>query len=257
MKISMKIIAGFLDGLSGSQDPGWRHFSKVLQGEIAIFDRLGKVAKQKGSEGLAEFFREERSPFEAGGTDVYGGEKDRWYYYFWGCLFPEKFVPNRKNEFGEPGYVLKEGESIDIRERIILLSLLTSPSGRTLMFEKVMKHVRARFGNRPPWPKEVSDGIGDLMGILSICPRCGDLFLGARKGQKYCGPVCRKRDHEVPSYKRKDQTPRMYFYRKVEIEGYSRGDAWSETKKRHGAVLKELGLYGTKPPASRAKKGRD
>lgn len=259
-KSALKIISGFLEGLAGSQDPGWRHFSKVLQGEIGIFDRLGKVANLRGAIGLEEFFREERSPFEVGGADVYGGGQDRWYFYFWGCLFPEKFVPNRKNGYGEPGYVLKEGESLGDRERIIILSLLTSPSGRTLLFEKVMEQVRARFGNRPPWPQDVLDGIEDLMGRLSICPRCGTLFLGGRKGVKYCGPVCRKRDHDVPSSNRKDQTPRMYFYRKVAIEGVSREDAWDQTKKQHGAVLKELGKDGPEPPKSWAKKtmeGRD
>lgn len=243
--------------LEGNPDPGPRHFAKMVRWEVEFFGRLTKIARQKGAEGVRSLLMNEDSPFQVGGVDVYGGGEDRWFYYFWATLFPEKFTLNQKGLMGDPGFLLKEGENIGEREKSVILGLCTSSYGRALIFGKVVERIRERHGNQPAWPEGMGETMETLLGSLSVCaaPDCGDLFLGERKGQRFCSERCRKRANAVPSTERKDPTTaRIYFWRKVD-EGYSREDAWKATLERHGAKLKELGLDGPHPPTSWAKKG--
>ena len=244
--------------LEGNPDPGPRHFAKMVRWEIDFFGKLTKVARQKGAEGVRSLLMNEDSPFQVGGVDVYGGGEDRWYFYLWATLFPEKFTLNQKGLMGDPGFLLKEGENIGEREKSVILGLLTSPYGRALILDAVIERIRGQYGNQPRWPdgmENIRNVMESLIGSLSVCasPACGDFFLGDRKGQRFCSEACRKRANAVPSTERKDpMTARIYFWRKVD-EGYSREDAWKATLARHGTKIKESGLDGPQPPESWAK----
>ena len=178
------------------------------------------------------------------------------YDFYWAVLFPERFIwhPSSLSGCG-PGYVLKEGEAVGKREKAVILGLLTSPTGRSFLFLKMIKELWCRFEFRLRCREEVSRDIDALIDSLLICPLCGEIFVGKRKGQRFCSDACRKKAHAVPSSERKDPaTIRIYFYRKVN-EGYSREDAWEKTRKRHGETLKALGLDGPQPPRTWAQNG--
>lgn len=251
--------SGFLEGFTSSKEPGLRDFALFLRGAIRMFDCLAKVARQRGKEGLEKELGSMDPPSIFSG--IYGGEKeekDRMFYCLWGILFPGRFEYNLDPAEG-PGsvFVLREGESIGERERDIVLCLLMSPAGRSLLFKSVVEGFGMRYASEPPdSPQKVLDTIGELTGKMSDCGFCGELFPPKRKGQKYCDEPCRKKAHEVPSSGRKDQTPRAYFVRKIN-ERYSRRDAWDQTRKQHGAVLKELGKDGPEPPKSWAKEKKE
>ena len=236
-------------------DPSLRHFAQALRGQYTLFRKIGQAGEKRGVSGIEGFFRSEGSPFEAGGADVYGGGKDRWYFYYWAALYPEKFVWNQKGMIGDPGFVLRDGEEIGEREKTIILSLLMSPPGRRLLFNKVIESIRARFGRRPPWPEEFARDMEILIGSVAVCPVCGSLFVGERKDQRFCQESCRKKTNAVPSSERKDQTAKIYFYRQLK-KGLSRQDAWNATLARHGKTLAEIGLDSPKPPATWAKQRR-
>ncbi|MDA8112334.1 MAG: hypothetical protein M0T83_07775 [Nitrospiraceae bacterium] len=234
-------------------DPSLRHFAGMLRGQFVLFHKICQAGERRGVLRIEGFFRSEESPFEVGGADVYGGGKDRWYFYYWAALYPEKFVWNQKGRVGDPGFVLKDGEEVGEREKTIILSLFMTPAGRRLLLEKVVESIRSRFGRRPPWPEEVARNMDILIGSVTVCPICGSLFVGERKGQRFCRETCRKAAHAVPSSERKDQTSKVFFYRQLR-KGLSREDAWKATLARHGKTLAEIGLDSPKPPVSWAKK---
>jgi hypothetical protein len=247
-----KLVARFSE-LNEAGDSWLNQFAHVLMTRFSLFSKIGQAAKSRGVLGIEELFESEGSALWVW-SDVYGRERDSWYYYFWSCLFPEKFVWSQK---AGQGFVLKDGEEFGEREKTIILSLFMTPAGRRLLFSKDLESFRARFGRHLPWPEEIVRDLDELIGFVPFCSRCGKMFLVSRQGQKYCGAACRKADHNVPSSDRKDQTPRMYFTRKIEEDGLSREDAWKATLARHGKALAEIGKNGPEPPISWAKTKED
>lgn len=235
-------------------DPSLRPFAQTLRVQITLFHKIGRAAETRGVSGIEGFFRSEGSALWIW-SDVYGRERDSWYYYFWSCLFPEKFVWSQK---AGQGFVLKDGEEFGEREKTIILSLFMTPAGRRLLFNKDLESFRARFGRHLPWPEErVRDMMDVLVGSVAVCSVCGSLFVGERKDQRFCRESCRKKANAVPSSERKDQTAKIYFYRQLK-KGSSRQEAWKRTWERHGETLRALKRGSeSKPPASWAKPKED
>jgi hypothetical protein len=250
--INWQRIETYLKGLQVSQEPGLCCFADFLQGRIDRLDRLAAAARRGGRKELEKELRSLKPPFSGAETSNYyeGRDEDQTALFLWETLFPEKFEYNPETG---PTFVLREGESFGERERDIIVSLLMSPPGRALLFKNVVEYSSYRWaGECLDCPPEVSEAIGDLTGMLSICPSCGTLFIGSRNGQKYCGAACRRKEHAIPSSERWDNAPRMFFYRKLD-SGFSREDAWKATLARHGDTLKDHELDGAHAPRSWAK----
>ncbi len=152
--------------------------------------------------------------------------------------------------------ILKKKKADDELDKKIALILLSSPQGITLLLEREFQNFWDVFKQIPsPEIQVLQNELREKLSSIQICPgsRCGKMFVS--KGKRiFCSEACRKRAHDVPSSKRSDQTPRMYFYRKIKA-GLSREKAWEATRERHGKSLEHLGLSGSKPPTSWAKKG--
>lgn len=255
-----KVLSDLLAKLA-ALDAGNVTFFHMLRWEIGFFDRLGKAATDKGVEGVKEVFDLEKDPFGMAWWDMKGGGEDRWIQYFWGVLFPEDFEWSprwvEKPVLSLIGWRLKAGKEIGERERGIIYGLLTSAFGRGLLFNREVERFRSIWVEKPEFSEEVRVLLEKVFGSLSLCSRCGKMFLVSRLGQKYCGAACRKADHNIPSSQRKGQAARMYFFRKITEDGLSREDAWKATLARHGKTLAEIGKDKPEPPTSWAKPKED